>query len=494
MKPEKYSIRNKRLSDEEFFRIRKDEVLPMWETGKDIENLDECIEAARELAVKTGRNYSMKAREAKEKGAHIMEPNFGRALTEYMIDGMNFVADEAPMEPFGTWSIFSDSYTRKCNFKLAQVGIERSRQEGTTMLNGWPIVNFGVKEARRIKENVVCPMTLNSTDEDGRLASEIALAAGWNACNCRSITEVMSHCKHITLEDEIRINQYETRLAAIYHERGVPQAPHISCNLTGYDSCGFKSFVMVAQSLMGGEQGLRHIHLEFGLNMNLQQDTAMINVTKRLCKEYCERFGYNDIYFTTEGMPFLGAWPARLEEADAMIAWNSTIALMAGCGTVVCKCQDEAFATPTKEGMANAVRLARHIERLIGDQRYPQCEGLALEESMIELEVRTMMERCLELGGGDIALGLCLGVDLGWITTMISPWKYNRGNIRLMRDSDNAMRYFSSGDMPLPQEVKEYHLEKLKSREAKEGRPLDFSMVVSDLQYASRLPVKRTEL
>jgi len=63
---------------------------------------------------------------------------------------------------------------------------------------------------------------------------------------------------------------------------------------------------------------------------------------------------------------------------------------------------------------------------------------------MIELEVRAMMERCLELG---------------------------------------------DGDMPLPQEVKDYHMEKLQSRAKKEGRPLAFDMVVSDLQYASRLPM-----
>ncbi len=43
-------IRNQRLSDEEFFRIRKEEVLPQWETGKAIEDLDECIAAAKELS------------------------------------------------------------------------------------------------------------------------------------------------------------------------------------------------------------------------------------------------------------------------------------------------------------------------------------------------------------------------------------------------------------------------------------------------------------
>jgi methylaspartate mutase epsilon subunit len=484
-------ITNRRLSDEEFFRIRNQEVLSQWETGKQLQDLDECIAAAKELTDTV--SYARKVREAKEKDLHIMEPHFGRALTEYMIEGMNFIESESPLVPYGQFTIFSDSYTRKNRYELAQIGIERSRREGQTMLNGWPIVNFGVEEARRIKRSIKSGLTLNSTDEDGRLASEIALAAGWNACNCRSITECMSHCKEISLNDEIRINQYETRLAAIYQERGVPQAPHISCNLTGYDSCGFKSFIMVAQSLLGGEQGLKQVYLEFGLNMNLIQDTAMIRVTNRLCKEYCERLGYKDIYFTSAGMPFLGAWPARIEEADAMIAWNAVISMMSGCTTALLKCHDEAFATPTKEGMASAVRLGRQLDTLLGKQRVPECRELHEEEQMLELEVRTMMEKHLEAGDGDIAVGLCRGVDAGWITTMISPWKYNRGNIRLMRDADNAMRYFDTGDMPLPKEVKEYHMDKLQGRAKKEGRPLCFDMVVSDLQYASRLPLVRKD-
>ena len=44
-------VRNERLSDEEFFRIRNEEVLPQWETGKAIQDLDECIAAARQQRV-----------------------------------------------------------------------------------------------------------------------------------------------------------------------------------------------------------------------------------------------------------------------------------------------------------------------------------------------------------------------------------------------------------------------------------------------------------
>ncbi len=47
--PASITVRNERLSDEEFFRIRREEVLPQWETGKEIEDLDENIAIAKEL-------------------------------------------------------------------------------------------------------------------------------------------------------------------------------------------------------------------------------------------------------------------------------------------------------------------------------------------------------------------------------------------------------------------------------------------------------------
>jgi methylaspartate mutase epsilon subunit len=474
-------VKNVRMSDEEFFRIRRDEVLPQWETGRQIADLDECIAAAKELS--QGKNYARKLLETRERGVQLLTPQFGRALTEYTIEGLRHVETEGGLAPDGAWIIFSDSYTRKLDFKRAAAGIERSRQEGLSMLNGWPIVNFGVEEARRIRREVQCPLTLNSTDEDGRLASEIALAAGWNGANTRSIQECVAHCK-----EEIRINQYESRLAAIYTERGVPIATHNACNLTGYDSPGYRAFVVVSQSLLGAEQGIKYQFLEHGLNMNLIQDVAMVRVAERLCREYCARFGYGDVDFFTGCYPFLGAWPPRAEEANAMIAWNAVIPILGGFDSVILKSEDEAFATPTKEGMASSVRIARHLQVIMGSQRMPDSEELRLEEAMIEAEVRAVMEKCLDIGGGDMAVGMCRGVEAGWVDTMLTPWKYNKGRVMVMRDAQGAVRYWEPGDIPLPSEVREYHRQKLEGRAKKEGRPLDFQMVVGDLQFASRLP------
>ena len=201
------------------------------------------------------------------------------------------------------------------------------------------------------------------------------------AVHTRSLQEVIAHCKDIPLEEEIRINQYEARLAGIYTENGVPICPWNASNLTGYDSAGYRSFVCVSESLLAAEQGVKYQFIEHGLNMNMIQDIAMIRVTEKLCYEYCRRFGYNDVEFFGGGFPFLGAWPPRAEEANAMIAWNAIITIMGGFPGVILKCQDEAFATPTKESMASSVRLARHLLTLMGNQRIAESEKLKLEES-----------------------------------------------------------------------------------------------------------------
>jgi methylaspartate mutase epsilon subunit len=457
-----------------------------WETGKTVADLEENIEAAKELS--QGKNYALTLAEHKKNGTNILEPQFGQALTEYMIDGITYVEENSDLYPNGVWTLFSDTYTRKCDFKKAAAGIERSRKEGMNMLNGWPNVCFGVEEARKITRAAKCPLNLNSADEDARLQTEIVLAAGWNGGNNNPIMTAVAHSKNIPMDKLLKLKQYDARLGGIYTEKGVPICPHNSANLSGYDTPGMKSYTNVVQALFAAEQGIKYSHVMPGLGMNMVQDTAMIRVTERLCNEYCERFGYKNMTFIFGGYPFLGAWPPRVEEAHSMIAWNALVDMMGGFTNVVLKCEDEAFATPTKEGMAKSVRIARHLITLLGSQRLPESEKMKLEENMIEMEVRAMLEKTLEAGEGDILVGLCKAIEYGWFDTMVSPWKHVKGKVRYVRDAENAVRYIDFGNVPLPKEAREYNNEKLREREKKEGARLTFDSVVSDLTFASILP------
>ena len=78
-----------------------------------------------------------------------------------------------------------------------------------------------------------------------------------------------------------------------------------------------------------------------------------------------------------------------------------TIGIMGGATALILKCQDEAFATPTKEGMAASVRMARQTETLLGDLRTPYCDEVKEEERILELEVRALMEKCRITSGND---------------------------------------------------------------------------------------------
>ncbi len=484
-----FAIKNERLTDEEFFKIRNEEVLPQWETGKAIANLEENIAIAKELT--QGKNYALTLAEHKKNGTNIFEPQFGRALTEYMIEGITYVEENSDMYPDGVWTLFSDTYTRKGDFKKAAAGIERSKKEGMNMLNGWPVVCFGVEEARKITKAAKCPLNLNSADEDARLQTEIVFAAGWNGGNNNPIMTAIAHSKNIPMDKLLKIKQYDARLGGIYTENGVPICPHNASNLSGYDAPAMRSYTNVVQVLLAAEQGIKYSHVMHGLGMNMIQDTAMGRVTEKLCNEYCERFGYKDMTFIIGGYPFLGAWPPRLEEAHAMIAWNALIDIMGGFTNIVLKCEDEAFGTPSKEGMANSVRLARHLVTLLGDQKVADSDRLKLEEKMIEMEARAILDKTIEAGDGDIAIGLCKAIEAGWFDTMVSPWCHVKGKVEYIRDAENAVRYFNYGNVPIPKEAREYNEEKLKEREKKIGKKLTFDYVVSDLQYASILPVPK---
>jgi len=480
-----FNIRNKKLSDEEFLTKRR-EVLSQWETGRQVADLKENIAAARELS--RGKSYAHTLAEHKKKGENLFEPQFGQALTEYMTEGIPYVEANSDLYPHGVWTVFSDTYTRKGKFAQAAEGMQRSRKEGMSMLNGWPIVCCGVEDARRILQAAMCPLNLNAADEDAGLQVEIALAAGWNSGNNNPIMTCVAHSKDIPLDKLLKIKQYDARLGGIYTENGVPICPHNTSNLTGYDTPGMKVYTNVVQALFGAEQGIKYQHVMHGLGMNLMQDAAMVRVTERLCNEYCERFGYTGMTFITGGYPFLGAWPPRVEEAHAMIAWNAVVDIMGGFTNVVLKCEDEAFATPTKEGMAHSVRLARHLVTLLGAQKLPESEAMKLEERMIEMEVRAVLEKSLEAGDGDILVGACTAVECGWFDTMVSPWKHVKGKVRYVRDAGNAVRYLDPGNIPIPGEAKEYNDAKLREREEKQKIQLTFDTVVADLQFASRLP------
>jgi methylaspartate mutase epsilon subunit len=475
----KIELKNKKLTDEEFFGMRQ-EVLAQWPTGREVEDLDGGISYCKSLPAY--RNFHRRQKAMEEAGLIDLELAAGRTTIG---ETLKMIAFSEAMEP-GSWCIYTDSYTRKVNFAKAQEAIDRSRSEKKSLLNGLPLVNYGVKECRRITESTNTPIRLNATDHDCRLACEIALASGWAGSSSHNLQEVIQHAKDFPLETRIIYSQYTDRLAGYYSEHGVPIEVIAPGILSGWDAPGFKLAVNILQALLCAEQGVQSICMDYSITLNLIQDAALISVSRKLTREYMERMGHRDIHLPHQTIPWQGDWPRDPDRAAAVVAWSAAAGILAGVERLKLKAVTEAKQTADAEGTFASIRIAKQMIQMMGLQRLEKSQKLAEEEEMLELEVRAVLDAVLDLGQGDAAVGMVRAVEAGVLDTFFSPWKPLKQDVVVVRDADGAMRYLRHGNVPLPRRVAQYHQEKLEARARAEQTRVGIDMLINDATRVSR--------
>ena len=125
-----------------------------------------------------------------------------------------------------------------------------------------------------------------------------------------------------------------------------------------------------------------------------------------------------------------------------------------------------------------AVYLARHIH-------LDEMPEFKLECEMIGREVRPVMDKILEMGDGDVALGAVRACEAGVLDIPWSPSRFVQSRVMPARDADGYLRVFDAGNMPLPKDVIEYHEERLRRRADNEGVAYDHELAVSSVYEMS---------
>ena len=86
---------------------------------------------------------------------------------------------------------------------------------------------------------------------------------------------------------------------------------------------------------------------------------------------------------------------------------------------------------------------------------------------------------------------MCKGVEAGWVDTMLTPWKYNKGKVMVMRDAAERRALLGSRRHPAAQRGASTTTGRSwRAGRRRKAATLDFDMVVHDLQFASILPKK----
>lgn len=467
-------IQNKRISNDEFMKQRQ-EVLTQWPTGKDV-NLEEAV--AYHKSMPQERIFAKKLLDAKREGRTLVQPRAGVPVIEEHIKLMQYLQDhgEADLLPSTI-----DSYTRQNRYEEAENGISESIRLGRAMLNGFPAVNHGVAGCRRVVESVHTPLQVRHGTPDARLLTEITYAGGFTSYEGGGISYNLPYCKNIPMERTIRDWQYVDRLTGLYEEMGVSinREPYGPLTGTLVPPC-ISHAAAIIEALLAAEQGVKNITVGYGQCGNLVQDIAAIRTLQELTDEYLHKYGYDDVEVTTVLHQWMGGFPADEAKAFGVIASGSMIAALSKATKVIVKTPHEAVGIPTMEANAEGLRCTKQVVNMMADQAF-QAATLEEEKEIIRQETRCIVDKCFELGNGDIAVGICRGVQAGVLDVPFAPCRANAGLMLPCRDNDGAVRILSMGNLPFSQDLKDFHAAKIEQRAKAEGRKASFQMVVDDV-------------
>ncbi len=468
-------LSNTMLSDDKFFEEQK-EVLGQWKTGAKV-IFDESV--AYQKSIPDEKRFGVKLAKAKKEGITLLQPRAGVALEDEHIKLLQYLETEGEADLLPTTI---DSYTRLNRYNEAESGILKSRETGRSMLNGFPVVNYGVDICRSVTSSLKKPVQVRHGTPDARLLTEISIAGGFTSYEGGGISYNIPYSKNHSLEKTIAHWQYTDRLVGMYEEAGVSINREPFGPLTGtlIPPC-ISNSVAIIESLLAATQGVKDITVGYGQCGNLIQDVAAIRSLNILTRHYLDRFGFTDVRVTTVFHQWMGGFPQDESKSFGVISWGAAAAALAKATKVIVKTPHEAMGVPTKEANAAGLRATKQVVSMLKDQDFLEIPAVVTESEIIMKEMKCILDKVEELGKGDYALGAIAAFEAGVIDVPFAPSRYNAGKLLPARDNDGAIRLLDIGNLPFTKDLKDYHKKKLEERGAFEKRPVSFQMVIDDV-------------
>ena len=476
-------LRNKRLDEDEFLKMRGP-VLDLWPTGREVD-LDEAVEYQKKLP--ESKNWHKIARKLNAEGRTAIFPRAGTGLLEDQISlSRKLEASGVPFIPVTT-----DSYTRQLDFEKVESILDEMRKTGRNLLNGFPLINYGVKQTRKLIESVsVGAFNPRLSLKSYKLATEISFAAGMTAIAACPFISWAAYEKDATLEESMTTNQYVHRLIGYYADRGIIiSTDNHGWILTGMQPMTVNLATTIADAIMVAEQGGKSITSVVHLMGNMAQDLAWIRVTPRLMREYLDKLGYKDVAIAgvfAQHTP-LFPMPQGMGGAFAFPNYTAMVAALGNAEAVSVRTIDEAMGIPTEESHALSYESTNWLLNVIRGQKIDlQMKQIDEEAAIAEAEIRAFMDTILELGNGDVIVGCMKCVDEGFLDSSFSPNRQVRDQVIGIKDCRGAIRWKEFGNLPLPEEIKQFHREKVEEREKSEGRAMDYDAIIQDFWAFSK--------
>ena len=473
-------VLNKKWSEEEFSQKRK-EVLEMWPTGKDVD-LKEAVNFHKEILDK--KNAAIKVQEAKRNGKTYICPSSGTDTIDRHKELLRYIEKEANADFLTT---YIDSFTRNIRFEDAKNLLQKAIKTNQAKLNGFPVVIHGVQGSREVIEAVNNPVILFGPTPDVRLTMEIGLAGGHSGYSGGPLISFWNYTKNVPVEKVIHNFQYVNRLMGHYEENGIPMLYCVSGAMPAISPPSLMIVPEIIETLIAAEQGVKHVQLNCWLQGHVAQDLAMISTFDKLAREYLDRFGYTDVKISTYSVCPTGRFPSDTAQVYSLIGFYTMIGVLGKVQVIATRTIDEAHHIPTKEGNALSFKCAKMFIDMLRDQKIDILKNpdIQQEVDIMEKEVRIILDKVLELGDGDPIVGTVKAVENGMLDQPYATTQLVKNKVLGVKDSTGAARFFDFGNLPLTQEIKEFHREKIRDRSNRIGKKIDYETIIQDMTAIS---------
>ena len=466
---------------EEYFADRRKEVLNLWPTGKEV-NLAEAVSYHKSMP--DSRNAALLALKAREEKKTLLCPSLGSDTIANHRELLLHMQNEGEADILTS---YIDSFTRNGRFAMAAEALEKAESLGRPVLNGFPFVVHGVKGTREVMDALERPSLLFGPTPDARLTHEIGLAGGHTGYSGGPLISFWNYTKDVPVEQVIHNFQYVNRLMGHYEEEGVPILYCVSGAMPSISPPSLMIAPEIIEVLIAAGQGVKHVQLNNWLQGHLAQDLAYIKVFKKLAGEYLNRLGFSDVETTTYSVSPTGRFPEAHDQVFALISYFTMVGILGEVQVCGSRTIDEAHHIPTKEGSASSFRNARMFLNMLQPQGVDILDNREVEEEslIMEREVRLILEKVLELGGGDVVKGTVEAVKLGILDEPYSTSQRVKGQVLGVKDAKGAARFYDAGNLPFDREILDFHEEKIRERESLLGHKVSYDTIIADLTAIS---------
>ncbi|MDS0258096.1 methylaspartate mutase subunit E [Haloarcula sp. S1CR25-12] len=459
-----------KLPADELQRIAHD-LRDDWHTGRTVD-FEEAVAFHESLPAE--KRF---ARVLESADRPLLQPRAGVPCLEDQIDLLRYLHDEGGADLLPTTI---DSYTRDNQYEKAEEGLSASRN-GDDELNGFPAVNHGVEDCRRLVRALDAPIEVRHGTPDARLLAMVTLAGGFQSFEGGPISYNIPYTKRHDLATTIEHWQFVDRLCGAYTERGVTINREPFGPLTGtlVPPC-IAIAVMLVEGKLAATQGVRSVTLGYGQVGNLVQDVAALRALRTLGERYLP----DSVTVTTVFHEWMGGFPPDEARANGVISLGGATAAVAKPDKVITKSAQEFRGVPTKEANAAGLRTTRQLIDMMIEQDI-DLGGIDDEQRLIERATTALVDAIERAGDGDVARGVVAAFDSGEMDVPFAPSDAAAGAVLPARDDDGRVRIFNFADLALPDDVRETHEAKLGERARTEGRDQSFRMVADDVDAIS---------